>query len=86
MNEFKKNDTSTVHDSSDTYLTVTQFRQNCLIIYAGLIIFLIGTWIMRNSILVSVCMRASNNLHNEMFNSIIKTTMNFFKTNSSGNN
>ncbi|XP_025422003.1 probable multidrug resistance-associated protein lethal(2)03659 isoform X2 [Sipha flava] len=59
-------------------------RQSCIIIFAILTFSLIVVILMRTATLVSVCLKASFNLHNAMFNAIIKATMYFFNTNSTG--
>jgi len=53
-------------------------------IYAILIVSLIVTVIIRTNICVKITTKASINLHNRMFNSILRTTMFFFNTNSTG--
>jgi ATP-binding cassette subfamily C (CFTR/MRP) protein 4 len=55
-------------------------RQSCIIIFAILTFSLIVVILMRTATLVSVCLKASFNLHNAMFNAI----MYFFNTNSTG--
>lgn len=53
-------------------------------IFLGITIALIILAISRSIAFFSVCMNASVNLHDGMFNSLLKTTMRFFNTNSSG--
>lgn len=75
-----------VHDSYDTIIMWSSFRQMCVLVYTVLIVSLIVTVFIRSSMFVTVFMGPSINLHQKMFNSIIGTTMLFFNTNSSGNN
>lgn len=81
----KENYTSTIHDPYITLMSSLNVRQTCILVYASLIISLIVIWLIRNAVTVSVCMGASINLHSGMFNAIIRATMLFLKTNSSGN-
>lgn len=60
-------------------------RLTCIVIYTVLVISLIVAIFVRSAIFVTVCTRASLNLHNRMFDAIIRATMHFFNTNSSGN-
>ncbi|VVC32367.1 Hypothetical protein CINCED_3A020730 [Cinara cedri] len=59
-------------------------HQSCVIIYNILIISFLVVIIIRTIILRSFFTRTSINLHNKMFNAIIRATMFFFNTNSSG--
>lgn len=72
-------------DSFSTLLFSSNFRQNCMILYTVIIFFLIVIIVVRTVTYVSFCMRASINMHNQMFNRFIKATMFFFNTKSSGN-
>lgn len=81
-----ENGTSMIHDSSIILISSLNFRQTCMMVYSSIMILLIVFWLIRNAMTVSVCMKACTNLHNRMFKVITKTTMLFFKTNSSGNN
>lgn len=78
------NDNSTL-SSYDTFILSLDSRQTYIIVYAVLIISLIVAILIRSVIFVSVCTNASLHLHSRMFNTIIKATMYFFNTNSSGN-
>ncbi|XP_022168732.1 probable multidrug resistance-associated protein lethal(2)03659 isoform X2 [Myzus persicae] len=55
-----------------------------MILYTVIIIFLTVIAVVRTVTYVSFCMRASINMHNQMFNRFIKATMFFFNTKSSG--
>lgn len=59
-------------------------RQTCIIMYAILNIFIIVATFIRSAALESFFMKTFENLHNNMFNAIIRSTMHFFNTNSSG--
>lgn len=72
-------------DSNNTLMTSLNYREIYIIVYSVLIISMVVTIIIRSFTIVSVFMCASKNLHNWMFNSIIRATMYFFNTNSSGN-
>ncbi|CAI6363936.1 unnamed protein product [Macrosiphum euphorbiae] len=63
---------------------LSNFQQHFAIIYVLLIVSLIISGIIRSAIFVKITTKASINLHNQMYNSIIRTTMFFFNTNSSG--
>ncbi|XP_008187158.1 probable multidrug resistance-associated protein lethal(2)03659 isoform X2 [Acyrthosiphon pisum] len=78
------NGTLSSSDSFTTLLFSSNFRQNCMILYAIILIFLIITIIVRCVTYVLFCTRASINVHNQMFDRFIKATMLFFNTRSSG--
>ncbi|XP_018576445.1 probable multidrug resistance-associated protein lethal(2)03659 isoform X2 [Anoplophora glabripennis] len=59
-------------------------RETSIYIYSVIIILLIVATLVRSFTFFSVCMRASTNLHDTMFMSIIRATMRFFNTNSAG--
>lgn len=81
------NVTSTMlNDTFDHINILSNDRLTCIIIYSVLIISMIVIIIIRSVINVSVSTSASINLHNSMFTAIIRATMYFFNTNSSGNN
>jgi ABC-type multidrug transport system fused ATPase/permease subunit len=65
-----------LHGIFDTY--------TYLYIYTGIVGTLFIVTIIRSFIFYKFCMRCSSNLHNSMFNSIIRTSMRFFDTNPSG--
>ncbi|VVC32358.1 Hypothetical protein CINCED_3A013682 [Cinara cedri] len=78
------NSTSTTDEVSDQILWWTISRQTCIIVFAIVTFAMILATLIRSATFVSVCMRASMNLHNKMFNAITRATMYFFNTNSSG--
>lgn len=57
---------------------------NLVYFYTALMVFLIVVTLTRSLSFFKVCMRASTNLHNRMFGSIVFTTLRFFNTNPSG--
>lgn len=59
-------------------------RETSIYIYSVIIGLLILVTLVRSFTFFSVCMKASTNLHNNMFESIIRATMRFFNTNNSG--
>lgn len=59
-------------------------RQSCIHIFTGLTFAMVLITAIKSILLVSVSMRASMNLHQKMFDGIIKANMFFFNTNSSG--
>jgi len=78
--------TSSTNGISDQLLWWTISRQTCVIVFAVLTFSMILATLVRSATFVSVCMKASMNLHNKMFNAITRATMYFFNTNSSGKN
>lgn len=54
-------------------------------IYAIIIILMIASLLIRASTIVSFFIAVSMSLHRKMFNAVIRATMYFFNTNSSGN-
>ncbi|KAG8235221.1 hypothetical protein J437_LFUL015913 [Ladona fulva] len=58
--------------------------ENCVYIYSALIGATIIVSLGRSFLFFTICMRASTNLHNAMFQSISCATMKFFNTNPSG--
>jgi ATP-binding cassette subfamily C (CFTR/MRP) protein 4 len=80
------NNSTTTSNSviSDQLLWWTISRQTCIIVFAVLTFSMILATLVRSATFVSVCMKASMNLHNKMFNAITRATMYFFNTNSSG--
>ncbi|KAL1513345.1 hypothetical protein ABEB36_002766 [Hypothenemus hampei] len=80
-NTMQSNNTIINSESSDFW----DFSRNtCIYIYSTLMVLLIIFTIVRAFVFFSVCMRASTNLHNTMFQSITRATMRFFHTNSAG--
>ncbi|CAH1738400.1 unnamed protein product [Aphis gossypii] len=59
-------------------------RQTCITVFATLTLIIIILAAIRSVLFVSVHMKASMTLHNNMFNALIKATIYFFNTNSSG--
>nr|CAD7452465.1 unnamed protein product [Timema tahoe] len=55
-----------------------------LYIYTGIVVFLIVIAFVRSFTFYTVCMRSSVSLHNDMFNSVIRTPIRFFDVNPSG--
>lgn len=60
-------------------------RQTCINVFSATILILIITAVIRSVLFVSVCMKSSMVLHNNMFKALIKATIYFFNTNPSGN-
>ncbi|XP_048523199.1 probable multidrug resistance-associated protein lethal(2)03659 [Dendroctonus ponderosae] len=75
---------SSLHSSSP-HLDIWHFsRETCMYIYSTLMVLLIIFTMVRVFVFFSVCMRASTNLHNNMFQNITRAAMSFFNTNSAG--
>ncbi|CAH1736107.1 unnamed protein product [Aphis gossypii] len=83
-NTFNNSLSETPHDPSNLLLWLNNHHEYYVIIYAFFMVSLIIAVIIRSVIFVKISMKASINLHNRMFNSIVGTTMSFFNTNSSG--
>jgi ABC-type multidrug transport system fused ATPase/permease subunit len=64
--------------------TSTVSTHDSLILYGSLIIGCMLITLLRSIMFVKNCMRASINLHNDMFSSILRGAMRFFDTNPSG--
>ncbi|XP_063913119.1 probable multidrug resistance-associated protein lethal(2)03659 [Zophobas morio] len=72
-------------NSSDFYFEDVYFtKENCIYLYTGIIGLLIIFATVRSMSFIRGCMVASVHLHDKMFTSIVKATMRFFYTNSSG--
>nr|CAD7447895.1 unnamed protein product [Timema bartmani] len=56
----------------------------CLYMYTGIILILSVLAGLRSYMFYKICVRCSERLHNNMFNSVIRTTMRFFDLNPSG--
>ncbi|KAL4089661.1 hypothetical protein QTP88_024660 [Uroleucon formosanum] len=84
LNTSYSNNTLVPSDSNSASLLLSNFQRDYAIIYAILMVSLIVTATIRCTIFVNITTKASINLHNQMFNSIIRTTMFFFNTNSTG--
>ncbi|CAH1738402.1 unnamed protein product [Aphis gossypii] len=77
--------TLTFHDSlSDVVWWMTISRQTCIYVFGGITFFLIFFTSIRLITFVSISMSASINLHNNMFNTLIRATTYFFNTHLSG--
>ncbi|XP_049822547.1 probable multidrug resistance-associated protein lethal(2)03659 isoform X1 [Aethina tumida] len=59
-------------------------RETSIYIYSVIIALLVTTALIRSFTFFSICMRASTNLHDNMFSSITRATMRFFNTNNAG--
>lgn len=68
--------------TSNSYIEFS--TQTAIYIYLGLTIGIIILAISRSIAFFTVCMTASKRLHDGMFQSLIRATMQFFNTNSSG--
>jgi len=70
-----------------TFTTIHQtngLRQTCVVVFAVLTLLIIIFAFAEMALLISICTTASSNLHNQMFNSITRATMNFLNKNPSG--
>ncbi|XP_008186888.2 probable multidrug resistance-associated protein lethal(2)03659 [Acyrthosiphon pisum] len=59
-------------------------RQTCVVVFAILTLLIIIFAFTELALMISICTTASSNLHNQMFNSISRATMNFLNKNPSG--
>lgn len=84
MYYYYNNNTFMSDNSINTFLWWSISRQTCVNVFFCLTFIMILATVIRTVTFVSVCMQASMNLHNNMFNAITKATMNFFNENSSG--
>ncbi|KAL5233619.1 hypothetical protein ACI65C_001029 [Semiaphis heraclei] len=80
---YSKN-TSVPQDAYSETLLLSNFQQYYIMIYVVLMVSLIVSVIIRSAVFVKMTTKASMNIHSQMFNSIIRTTMFFFNINSSG--
>ncbi|XP_060873208.1 ATP-binding cassette sub-family C member 4-like isoform X2 [Metopolophium dirhodum] len=71
-------------DPSTKLLWWSISRKTCFIVFGVLTLMMIVGIIIRSITFVSVCMKSSTTLHNNMFSAITRATMSFFNTNSSG--
>jgi len=85
LNISHNTNTSVPRDSYSASLLLSNFQRHFVIIYVLLMASLIISGIIRSALFVKMTTRASINLHNQMFNSVIRTTMFFFNENSTGN-
>ncbi|CAI6363623.1 unnamed protein product [Macrosiphum euphorbiae] len=84
LNTSYNNNTPVPRDSNSASLLLSNFQLHFVMIYVILMVSLIVTAIIRSAVFVNITTKASINLHNQMFNSIIRNTMFFFNTNSTG--
>eukprot|EP00102_Acyrthosiphon_pisum_P020913 XP_016658123.1 PREDICTED: multidrug resistance-associated protein 4 isoform X2 [Acyrthosiphon pisum] len=84
LNTSYSNNTSVSRDSNSASLLLSNFQRHYVMIYVILMVSLIVTAIIRSAVFVNITTKASIYLHNQMFNSIIRTAMFFFNTNSTG--
>jgi ATP-binding cassette, subfamily C (CFTR/MRP), member 4 len=68
-----------------TFLWWSISRQTCIYVFSVITLIIIIISAIRSVLFVSVRMKASLNLHNNMFNALIKAKIYFFNTNPSGN-
>lgn len=73
--------TKTIDEISNNFIS----RQTCIIVFTVLILTMILANFIKSITLMSVCMKASLNLHNDMFNALTRATMYFINTDTSGN-
>lgn len=59
-------------------------RQTCVVVFAILTLLIIIFAFAELALMISICTTASSNLHNQMFNSITRATMNFLNKNPAG--
>ncbi|XP_025192648.1 multidrug resistance-associated protein 4-like [Melanaphis sacchari] len=76
--------TKTTSDQSTTLLWWSISRETCFIVFIILIFLMVVGIIICLITSVSVCLKSSMILHNNMFSAIIRATIYFFNTNSSG--
>lgn len=77
------------YTSNDTYTSSEEeaqqsYREMCIYVYTAVVVAVVVVSLVRSCLFVVVCMRASINLHNSMFEAVTRATMYFFNTNSSG--
>jgi len=84
LNTSYSNNTPVPRDSYSASILLSNFQRHYVMIYVILMVSMIVTAIIRSAVFVNITTKASINLHNQMFNSIIRTTMFFFNTNSTG--
>ncbi|VEN45399.1 unnamed protein product [Callosobruchus maculatus] len=58
--------------------------RNCLHFYSGIVISLVAFALVRSLAFMTVCMRASQNLHKNLYLGVVGTTMKFFNMTSQG--
>lgn len=72
---------TTINENSWQYFFT---RENLIYAYSTITIVLIVVAFITSYSFYSFCMKASNNLHNNMFSKIVYASMFFFNTNASG--
>ncbi|XP_060872658.1 probable multidrug resistance-associated protein lethal(2)03659 isoform X2 [Metopolophium dirhodum] len=78
------NVTFTTIQPTDRLMSWIVSRQTCVVVFAILTLLIIIFAFAELALMVSICTTASSNLHNQMFNSITRATMNFLNKNPSG--
>lgn len=84
LNISHNTNTSMPRDSYSASSLLSNFQRHFVIIYVLLMASLIISGIIRSAVFVKMTTKASINLHNQMFNSVIRTTMFFFNENTTG--
>ncbi|KAG5868529.1 hypothetical protein JTB14_032276 [Gonioctena quinquepunctata] len=83
LNSSKKQTNETISESTDTDFWHFS-RETSIYIYSVIIVMLVIVTLLRSFAFFAMCMRASTNLHDNMFMSMTRATMRFFNTNSAG--
>ncbi|XP_015377601.1 PREDICTED: probable multidrug resistance-associated protein lethal(2)03659, partial [Diuraphis noxia] len=78
------NDNNPTDNPSTTLLWWSISRETCFIFFGIITLLMMVAIIIKSIMFVSVCMKSSITLHNNMFSAITRATMYFFNTNSSG--
>lgn len=78
------NVTSTTIQPTDGIMSWVVSRQTCVVVFAILTLLIIIFAFAELALMVSICTTASSNLHNQMFSSITRATMDFLHKNPSG--
>ncbi|XP_008188570.1 multidrug resistance-associated protein 4 isoform X1 [Acyrthosiphon pisum] len=76
--------TPTTKNSINTIFQWPISRETCIYVFSAITACIIIAIILNIFTFVLVCMRASTNLHNNMFTALIRAKINFFNTNLSG--
>ncbi|CAH1738396.1 unnamed protein product, partial [Aphis gossypii] len=76
--------TQVLSSGADYWITDCASRKSCVIIFAGLIFWIIIAAFLQSALFVSVCTEASMTLHNRMFFSITRATMDFLSKTPTG--
>lgn len=83
-NEFSVSEYEATAPPEAADLSYTLSTDICIYVHGAIMASLFLFAISRSIGFYSICVRASQNLHNAMFNGLISTTMRFFDTNPSG--